>query len=314
MTEMPEVEMIEAADPLIDRDRFNSVRAPYFGVSAAACLFGKHPFMSAADYWLQKVSGEQQEETMPMRRGQHLEPAVASWFAAELGEPVTKAQYMYVRGHLAASPDYWLGHNTLVEIKTTAKRVDEPEEYWVWQVQGQMLCSGASKAYIVWVDASMDIQWTEVDADVDAQKLIWNRSFEFMQSIDQELMPDWVETEARHIIAMYPEPSDAIEAGDKGMELVTEYWSHKAASKYHDTQANVLRDELFTLAGNHDTITDDGTAIATLMPRKLPAKFNAKAFKEAHPNLYLEYMTEPMTTRVLNVPTQLKKVIENHAD
>ena len=315
MTNYPPIDLIDQIDPLNDREGFLTLREPHFGASATACLFGEHPFMSAADYWLEKVTGvPQQDETPQMRRGSHLEPAVASWFAQEIGFAVRKAKYMYVRGHLAATPDYFTAEEEnadIVEIKTTTKRIDEPERYWVWQVQAQMLCTDATKAYIVWVDASMDIQWTEVDADPDMQAKVWTFSKLFMESVATETMPDWVETEARHIIAMFPDASDdALEAGDKGMDLVHIYWSHKAAAKYHDEAADKMRDELFTLAGNHDALTDEGTVICTLRPRKLPARFDTRSFKELHPNLYLEFLSEPMTTRVLNIPAKLKKVIE----
>jgi putative phage-type endonuclease len=307
----PNNHTIPIVDPMEDRERFLAIRKPYFGVSAAACLFGEHPFMSAADYWLEKVAGTQQEETSAMRRGQHLEQGVAMWFAQEQGLQLQRNENMFVRGHLAATPDYWANDQTdLVEIKTTAKRIEEPEDYWLWQVQGQMLCTAAEKAYIVWVDASMDIQWTEVDADPDMQAKLWKVSEAFMQAVEQEMMPDWIEREARHVIAMFPDPSDSVDAGDEGMKLVTDYWSHKAASAYYHDEAAKVRDALFTLAGNHDAITHDGVEIATLRPRKVAAKFDSKRFREENPNEYLAYMGEPTTTRALNIPKKIKAAIE----
>ena len=307
----PTIQVQPSVDPSVNRDLFLTIRRPYFGTSAAAVLFGEHPFMSAADYWLEKVAGTQQEETMQMRRGNHLEHGVAMWFAQEMGWEVTKNDNMFVRGHLAATPDYWTNDLTdLVEIKTTAKIIDDPERYWIWQVQGQMLCTNATRAHIVWVDASMDIKNIVVEADPDMQASLWNASSEFMQGVESEVMADWIEMEARHIIALYPDPVDSIEGGDDGMQLIADYWSNKSLAKSYDEEASKCRDVIFALAGNHSAITHDGKEIATLRPRKLAATFNKRRFKEEHPGLYEDYMGEPMSTRALNIPKSVKAVIE----
>lgn len=310
--EFPNNHTVPIPDWLEDRERFLKLRDPYFNVSAAACLFGEHPFLSAADYWLEKVAGTRQEETMAMRRGHHLEEGVALWFAHEMGWKVTKNENMFVCGHMAATPDYWTNDLTdIVEIKTTAKIIDEPEAYWLWQVQGQMLCTQAPRAHVVWVDASMDIKNVVVPANHEMQHQLWAASEAFMLGVKDELMPDFIETQARHIIAMYPEPEDSIEGGDEAMQLVTDYWAMKRSEKDYKERADKLRDVLFAFAGNHEAITHDGTQIATLRPRKVAASFNKKKFELEHPDLYLEYMGEPTTTRVLNIPKRLKETLEN---
>ena len=314
--EYPEIQAFPQVDPMVDRETFNKLRAPYFGASSASTLFGENPYESAADLWLSKVAGTVIEETQAMRRGNHLESAVAGWFGVEYGienegstQVVRKAEHMYVLGHLAATPDYWMGDD-LVEIKTTARMTDVPLAQWVFQVQAQMLCTGARRAYIVWVDATLNIQWELIEANADTQESIFTRSKAFMDAVQEEFMPEWIEREARHVIAMFPDPVDSIECGEHGMELVADYWSHKSAAKHYDEAASKCRDELFSLAGNHDTVTLDGTEIATLRSRKLAASFNQKRFREDQPEMYLEYMGEASTTRVLQIPKNIKAAIE----
>jgi putative phage-type endonuclease len=312
MTEYPDIQAQPTVNPSEDRDQFLAIRKPYFGTSAAACLFGEHPFLTAADYWLEKVAGTQQEETSQMRRGNHLEHGIAMWFAQEMDWTVEKNMNMFVRGHLAATPDYWTNDlNDLVEIKTTAKFVTEPERYWLWQVQGQMLCTNTERVHVVWVDSSMDIKHVTVEADSEMQRRLWNASSEFMDGVQNEVMADWIEVEARHVIAMYPDPVDNLETGDDGINLVKDYWYAKSQAKHYDKEANEMRDFIFAMAGNHAAITNNGKEIATLMPRKLAAQFDKRKFKQDHPDLFDEYMSEPMTTRVLNIPKAIKTEIEN---
>ena len=54
----------------------------------------------------------------------------------------------------------------------------------------------------------------------------------------------------------------------------------------------------------------NGVEIATLRPRKLAPSFNKFRFKTDHPGLYQEYMSEPTTTRALNIPKKIKSAIE----
>ena len=312
----PEIQAFPQVDPMVDREAFVKLRAPYFGASSAATLFGENPYESAADLWLNKVCGAVVEETRAMRRGNHMEAAVANWFGVEYGlenggpsRTVRKAEHMYVLGHLAATPDYWMDDD-LVEIKTTAHTTDVPLAQWVFQVQAQMLCTGSQRAYIVWVDSTLNIQWEVIEANPDTQESIFIRSKAFMDAVHEEFMPEWIEREARHVIAMFPDPVDAIESGERGMELVADYWSHKSAAKHYEEAAAKCRDELFSLAGNHDTITLDGKEIATLWSRKLAASFNHKRFREDQPDMYLKYMNEASTTRVLQIPKNIKAAIE----
>jgi len=312
-----------SSDPRTDRDQFHDERRPYFGASVAATLFNEHPFTTAADVWIEKVTGNNvTEETDDMVRGQELEPALASWFQRNEGKALIKNDDVYVKGIVAATPDYMMeGPPSLdddsrlltvpVEIKTTAmQHVDEPRRYWVMQLQAQMYATGAQKGYIVWMDGNLHLDWTEVDRDDEWIEMFVERAEQFMDSVSKEIMPDWVEREARHVIAQFPDPHDAVEVGEHGYELVYQYWEHKSAISYHEKEAATLRDQLFNLAENHDELTTDGNTIATLRPRKMPARFDTKRFAKDHPNLALEYMGEPMTTRVLNIPASLKKALE----
>ncbi len=313
-------EVLPLPDPVADREGFLKVRAPYFTASATAILFNDHPFLSAADYWIEKFNGTPQEVTDAMMRGHHLESAVADWFGKEMGKAVYKNDSLYVDGLIAATPDYWMGDDysidnpgvDLVEIKTTADRdLDEPLLYWWWQVQTQMLCTGAPKAYVVWLDGRLELHWSEVDRDEGAITRISAAATLFMKSIEDGVMPDWVERQAEHVIAQFPDPQDAVEVGGDGLEAVNDYWYYKTEARAIEDKAKSLRDLLFNMAEDHDELTCDGKTIATLRPRKLAASFDKKQFAQDHPKMYDEYMGEATTTRVLNIPKQLKETIES---
>ena len=307
------IQQIPIADPTIDRAAFLAARNEYFNASATAVLFLKHPHLSAADYWIEKVNNTIVEETQPMIRGQMLESAIAEWFAKDQGKKIYLSDSLYIRGHIAATPDYWMGTD-LVEIKsTTLKDLEDPLEYWVYQVQTQMMCTDADKAWIVWLDGRMELHSAEIDRDPDLIATIWKASKDFMDGVNTQTMPDWIETEARHMISLYPTPDEhPLEVGTQGIDLVTEYWQLKLAAKQLDAEASLMRDALFNLAQDHDSLSSEGKIVATLRPRKLAARFDAKRFADENPSMYADYMGEPTTTRALNIPKKIKDIIEGN--
>lgn len=307
-----------AADPVSARDSFTEQRSPYFTASNAAVLYGKHPFVSAADYWIEKFNGTQVDETDEMIRGQELEPAIASWFARQHGWKIQKATRIYTCGVLAATPDYLTidGPERVIEIKSTAKRdLDEAIPYWVYQVQMQLHVMDIDHGVIVWIDGNLELHSQEVDRDTDLGEDMERKAERFMESVDSGVIPDWVEAEARHIIARYPDPDEnAVEAGDRASALVKEYLDHKDAAKYHDEQAAHARDAMFELAGNHSAISSDGHVIATLKPVKMSARLDKKKVEQfaAEQGVHINaFMSEPTTTRRLNIPAKVRKAYQS---
>jgi putative phage-type endonuclease len=88
-------------------------------------------------------TGETEEETPAMRRGQALEPVAAEAYARRTGQTVA-ATGLWVdssRPWLAASPDRLVGSHGLLEVKSPAK-ISEPSAAMVIQVQIQLLVTG----------------------------------------------------------------------------------------------------------------------------------------------------------------------------
>jgi hypothetical protein len=59
-----------------------------------------------------------------------------------------------------------------VEIKTTTRRVSEPERYGWWQCQAQCLAAGLHRVHLAVLDRSMDLATFVVEADANAMTFI----------------------------------------------------------------------------------------------------------------------------------------------
>ena len=133
------------------------VRHAYFNASAAATLYGEHPFQTLTGVVHTKLApfGGPGVDNPATRRGRHLEPAIANWWAEEHHLDLYEPTVLYAAFPLLATLDRRIvGRNReAVEIKTTSHVVTEPAPYWVWQVQAQMACAELDRVHLAVLDA-----------------------------------------------------------------------------------------------------------------------------------------------------------------
>lgn len=154
-----------------DHDEWLTVRRGYYNASAAGALYGDHPYLSLARIVRDKLTPSTVDFDNPaMRRGRHLEPAVANWWADEHDTILYEPDELYAAGPLLATLDRRIVDDptTAVEIKTTAHTVDEPERYWWWQAHAQLTCCpDLERVHVAVLDATMRLQTFTITRDPD---------------------------------------------------------------------------------------------------------------------------------------------------
>jgi predicted phage-related endonuclease len=142
-----------------------------------------------------------------MRRGRHLEAAVADWFAEEHGLELFEPDVLYLYGDvLVATLDRRIaGSDDIVEIKTIHGHCSSPEPHWVHQVQAQMLATGAPRAHVVVLDASLDLHVFAVEADVDHGRRLYEAAASFLAHIRAGEVPPDVKVTYRAAALLHPE-------------------------------------------------------------------------------------------------------------
>lgn len=291
-------------------------RPSLFGTSHTAVLYAEHPFQTYADYWLDKRNGTRQPETDAMRRGKYLEASILEWFGETHNISHQPAQ-IYVRGHIVSIPDACCVQDNLpqlISIKTTARRTNKPEPYWIWQAQAEMMVTTAHGCWIVWLDGSMKLQSEYIAADPELYEDIWSKSLEFMESLQADEMPEWVARTADDIIRQHPNPIDeAVDGGEEAYWLVRNYWHAKHEADKYNKAAAELRDQLFALMKDHQHLADDtGNIVASTKARSGSKRFDSPKFKEQHPALYDEYLIQGAASRSLTIPNNIKQLIEDN--
>lgn len=288
------------------REDWLAVRRPYFNASSASVLWDRHPFLTAADYAVEKLTGRAQGETRSMRRGRYLEAAIADWWQREYGAFLWVPEALYVADPIMATLDgLTTNADVIVEIKTANGYVKEPEQYWLDQVQAQMLCGGIDHAVIVWLDSSMDMQVAEVDADEAFQAELLRRAERFMAAIELGIVPDWIvpELTAGHVAAIYPDAEGEVELDADTVELIGKYRELRAGRDESERLMDSLKNVIVRKLGEHAVGTFDGAPVVTYKSVKDSETVDVKRMRKDWPDIVEQYVsTKPGGRRFLPAP------------
>lgn len=188
---MSAAEQIDWQEPTQGSDEWHQWRADGIGASEIAAVLGISPWMTAYQLWQAKTGGNVvQFEHAAMRRGKELEAAAVFDLEVEHGITVDRSRTLFqhpVLSFIRASLDGMTDNNTVVEIKCPgpaqhAAMRDQVPDYYVAQVQQQMLVSGADRT-LFWVwhpehggyahEIKADPKWHE--RIIEAAKEFWAR-------------------------------------------------------------------------------------------------------------------------------------------
>lgn len=182
-------------------DEWKEWRRTRGNASEVAALMGCAPWFPATPYqlWTVKTGRAEVAENDAMRRGIALEPAARAYAEELFGEVFEP--HVCELGRLSASLDgLTFDGQCLLEIKVPAKGRDSelwahvkehqaPPEHYLWQVQQQLLCSGAKLARFVVCHAEGEQITDAIHCDVlpDAQmaaaiRQAWAWFFEYLDS------------------------------------------------------------------------------------------------------------------------------------
>lgn len=175
------------------------------GASEVAALLGCSPWYprTPADLYDLKTGATTKHVNAAMRRGNELEPVALALVEQAVGESFCPGMVAYAENQriIASLDGITLDGDRIIELKCPAKgresdlwahvnkHLKPPEHYW-WQVQQQLLCSGADHAiFAVYSHDPRDLATVVVDHDEGAQKRIVEVWVEFFAALDSGQRP-----------------------------------------------------------------------------------------------------------------------------
>src|SRR5690606_24778045 len=194
-------------------DEWKEWRRTRGNASEVAALMGCAPWFPATPYqlWTVKTGRAEVAESDAMRRGTALEPAARA-YAEELFGEVFEPQVCEL-GRLSASLDgLTFDGSTVLEIKCPAKgkysetwkHVAEhgsPPEHYLWQIQQQLLCSGARLARFIVCHAEgeeiTDAIYCDVLPDAQMAAALRQAWAQFFEHLDADTPPPLTDRDVR---------------------------------------------------------------------------------------------------------------------
>lgn len=191
-------------------------RSQGIGASEIAAVLGICKWSTAYQLWLEKTGrGNGRFEHDGLRTGKRLEPAARFDFEMETGLAVDTSRTLYEcpdHPHIRASLDGIAG-DAVVEIKCPGeaqyqKLREAVPDYYMAQVQQQMLCTGLKRAlFWVWHPKHGGVLH-EIDASEEWQQRIIAAADEFWQWVESDEWPEDEITSLAEALALAKQAED----------------------------------------------------------------------------------------------------------
>lgn len=278
--------------------------------SAAAAIYGIHPFVKQDQYAAELLSGVAPTPIQPnaaMETGNRLEDTIIQWAGDRLGVKFATPDELFCYDtdegcHLISTLDGWnddMKH--ILEVKTTSREFPgELPGYWRIQGIQQAICSDADR--VTWAVFDNTLRLTLIEQPItDDEKIDHiNACTAWLNAIELGMDPPGVVYSYDTISTRYQRTTgDAIELHEEAKELVAQLKHVKSELSSYKTLEDKLKAELCDLIGPHETATVGGVPIATWKGYKRDW-FDSKKFAAEHPDMYEKY-TKTMGSRTLRL-------------
>jgi putative phage-type endonuclease len=269
------------------------------GASDAPAALGISPWKTPLTLFLEKLGQlPQQPTTLAMHIGKALEPIVLETFSLQTGMPVRRQQQKIID---PANPWRWatldgIANGAIVEAKTSAtahdfgeEGTDEIPQPYIIQIQHQFAVTGFVLAYVPVLIAGRDFKLYQVERDDELIELITESEREFWGRVERQEPPDPVtleDVQLRYRISRAIEVEAPYEIAMAALHLAL----LRGQMKTHEMEEKQLELFIKRFMGEADTLVYQGKPLATWRQRRESHQFDKLAFREAHPQIYEQFI------------------------
>ena len=277
--------------------------------SAAAAIYGLHPFVKKDHYAAEQLSGVAPTPITPnaaMETGNRLEDTIISWAGDRLGvEFETPSQlfcYDTDKGcHLISTLDGWDNDTRhILEVKTTSREYSGTlPDYWRIQGITQYICADAKR--VTWAIFDNTLRLTLVEQVITEEEVAEHIEAvtEWLNSVELGMTPAGVRWSYETIQTRYQRPvSRTVELPSETADLIQRLRHVRNELASYKQLEDELKAEVCELLGEADTAILNGVTVVTWKGQKRES-FDSKALRLAHPDLAKQYIKEVQTRTFL---------------
>jgi putative phage-type endonuclease len=257
-------------------DEQKAIRHTGIGSSEIGAVVGLSPYANAFDVFRAKVEGLELKETLPMKRGRILEPAVAQWYAEETGAQLRECGTVrHPTCPIAlATPDRIATLKTgerVLEIKTAGIHLagkwgepgtDEVPECYLVQCAWEMACANLPEADLAVLIAGDDFRVYHLRRDLELESLLLEQAEKFWREHVVKRIPpaiDGSESCSDWLASRWPHHEDQTLAADPETESwARELLAAKKLSKAAEEKEKLAKNHLQARMGTARKLLGDG--------------------------------------------------------
>lgn len=289
-----------------DRTAWLEARRSGVGGSDVAAILGLSKWATPLQVYQQK-RGElgDQPDNPAMRWGRYLEPVVRQAYADETGNEVRVLDQMLrhpTHEFMVANLDGFIepasGPRRVFEAKTarTAEGWGEPgsdqiPQPYLLQVQHYLAVTGFIVADVAVLVGGSDFRIYEVPEDRELQEMMIDAEAEFWSRVQRGDPPEPVTV--ADAVARWGRSSraDIVMADPVALTAVETLRAIKLEREALEASEETAKAAVMKALGECDTLADaTGKALVTWRASAAPQRFDAAAFKAAHPDLHAQFL------------------------
>jgi len=277
--------------------------------SAAAAIYGLHPFVKKDHYAAEQLSGVAPSPITPnaaMETGNRLEDTVITWAGDRLGVEFETPKELFCydtdKGcHLISTLDGWNEETRhILEVKTTSREYSGTlPDYWRIQGITQYICSDAKR--VTWAIFDNTLRLTLVEQVITEEEVAEHIEAvtEWLNSIELGMTPAGVKWSYETMQTRYQRPvSRTVELPSETADLIQRLRHVRNELASYKQLEDELKAEVCELLGDADTAILNGATVATWKGQKRES-FDSKSFRAAYPDLAREFTKEVQTRTFL---------------
>ena len=277
--------------------------------SAAAAIYGLHPFVKKDHYAAEQLSGVAPTPITPnaaMETGNRLEDTIISWAGDRLGVEFETPSELFCYDtdngcHLISTLDGWNEETRhILEVKTTSREYSGTlPDYWRIQGITQYICADAKR--VTWAVFDNTLRLTLVEQVITEEEVAEHIEAvtEWLNSIELGMTPSGVKWSYETIQTRYQRPvSRTVELPSETADLIQRLRHVRSELASYKQMEDELKAEVCELLGEADTAILNGVTVATWKGQKRES-FDSKALRLAHPDLAKQFIKEVQTRTFL---------------
>ena len=277
--------------------------------SAAAAIYGLHPFVKKDHYAAEQLSGVAPTPITPnaaMETGNRLEDTIISWAGDRLGVQFETPRELFCydtdKGcHLISTLDGWNEETRhILEVKTTSREYSGTlPDYWRIQGITQYICSDAKR--VTWAIFDNTLRLTLVEQVITEEEVAEHIEAvtEWLNSVELGMTPSGVKWSYETMQTRYQRPvSRTVTLPSETADLIQRLRHVRNELASYKQLEDELKAEVCELLGDADTAILNGVTVATWKGQKRES-FDSKALRLAHPDLAKQFVKEVQTRTFL---------------